>query len=672
MNNVAAMDALKDSLGALDTSFKNYSGREANVDMDAARQSISQKYGSVMFGSDSFMTSNKEFLDAVAEATGQNIVAAERISDTEVKFKTAEGDETAPYSAEALIDLLAESEITIDNANAKLEENRKIYEIFGATFDETSQRFKNSSGEVIESLSDLSGVTEEQAAIMEKMADQTYYDYMTTLYGSAEEFAEMIASGQYSTTSEFADREAGLTAFMESQRLEGLYGDQYQSMIENLKSELGSTPSGEDILSRYNSFETIEDFTRAVQDGTINLNGLSEAIKKLTPETVDLTKNINGNEFTNRIDVSSDEDKLKGVLDDANVGEGAFNRMARDNYEDETGYYQQEKEHLEGLIAAKEKDGIVTSQEKEEIADLNSEIQGLDESAKDTTAMMINTADGVVDLRNKIEDISEVLSDEGAKGTIEWYQALTDLDEGLSQVLNIDAGTLSDEFIESGDALAYAQRMAEGDMSAIDDLRDAASRDIVQNLKIQATGGESVDELRANLMTELNQLQADIDAGTITVGTDLDTYPFTQKLNEMLANSQITEEQASQILSSMGMEANIEHAKGKGYVQQITYHPRFTGDAVEIGEGGPRLPGIEMVAETRPVETEIDIPYLKGTHYTGSGVNIPSVSASNPNYTGGYSGNPKSKGGGGGGKSPKKKGSGSNKNNQKKEKEKGE
>ena len=204
-------------------------------------------------------------------------------------------------------------------------------------------------------------------------------------------------------------------------------------------------------------------------------------------------------------------------------------------------------------------------------------------------------------------------------------------------------------------------------MSAIDDLRNAASRDIVQNLKIQATGEESVDELRANLMTELNQLQADIDAGTITVGTDLDTHPFTQKLNEMLANSQITEEQASQILSSMGMEADIYHAKGKGYVQQITYHPRFTGDAVEIGEGGPRLPGIEMVAETRPVETEIDIPYLKGTHYTGSGVNIPSLSASRPGYTGGYGGNPKPKGGSG--KSPKK-GSGSNKNNQKKDKEK--
>lgn len=211
--------------------------------------------------------------------------------------------------------------------------------------------------------------------------------------------------------------------------------------------------------------------------------------------------------------------------------------------------------------------------------------------------------------------------------------------------------------------------MAEGDMSAIDDLRRAASQDIVQNLNIQVTGEESVDELRADLMAKLEQVQAEIDAGTITVGTDLDTYPFVQKLNEMLAKSQITEEQVTQILSSSGMEANIGHAKGKGYVQQISYHPRFTGDAVEIGEGGPRLPGIEMVAETRPVETEIDIPYLEGTHYTGPGVNIPSLSASKPSYTGGYGSNPKKSSPS---SSPKKNGSSKQpKNNQSKDKEKG-
>lgn len=219
------------------------------------------------------------------------------------------------------------------------------------------------------------------------------------------------------------------------------------------------------------------------------------------------------------------------------------------------------------------------------------------------------------------------------------------MDEELSQVLNIDAGTLSDEFLESGDALAYAQRMAEGDMSAIDDLRRTASQDIIQNLNIQVTGEESIDELRAGLMAELNQLQADIDAGTITVATDLDTNPFTNKLDEMLAASQISEEQATQILSSVGMEANIKHKKEMGKVPQIEYRPTISASAIDVqgpdGQTMFSLPGIKMSPVVTEINAPIDIPYLEGTHYTGPGINTPSVSASNPSYTGGYSGNPK-------------------------------
>ena len=60
-----------------------------------------------------------------------------------------------------------------------------------------------------------------------------------------------------------------------------------------------------------------------------------------------------------------------------------------------------------------------------------------------------------------------------------------------------------------------------------------------------------------------------------------------------------------------------------------------------------------MDAVATQVDAPIDIPYLEGTHYTGSGVQTAGVAASNPSYTGGYSGNPtpKSSGGGGGGKS---------------------
>jgi hypothetical protein len=222
---------------------------------------------------------------------------------------------------------------------------------------------------------------------------------MSSLYGGSEGFAKFVHDNKFENDEQFADREAALDQFLNN-----------KSFQEELKkySETYNFP-----------VETVEQFADALDRGIIKVDGLADALDKLTPETVDLTHNINGQEFTNRVDISSDEDKMKEILEDANVSEGAFTRMARDNYEDPSGYYQQEKERLEGLISAKKEDGEVTEEETEEIADLNSEIRGLNESSKDTTAMIVNTADGVVDLRNKIEDISEILSNEALKGTVE-------------------------------------------------------------------------------------------------------------------------------------------------------------------------------------------------------------------------------------------------------------
>lgn len=547
--------------------------------------------------------------------------------------------------------------------------NAEIFKMFGATVDETTQEFKDSEGNVITSLDELGSVTKEQAEIMSKFANDTDYEgFMSAIYDGADNFAREIASGNYAKSSKFADYEAGIQAFSDTEAFEAFK----ESKL------IARSPEAQSVREEYNNFETLEDFTRAVKDNVIQLDGLAEAVKKLTPDMVDLTKNINGNEFTNRVDFTSttDEKTFEKFLKDTGMSEGAFNRMSRDTYEEEGGYYQTNKEKLEEdiedqkeFIATLKEGDEALEEEQQKLAGMQSELEDLDDAAKDTTAMILRMSNGVVTLRGKISDISEILTNDALEGTTEWYQALDDLDQGLSEVLNIDAGTLSDTFIESGDALEYAQRMAEGDMSAIDDLRRAASKDIIQNLSIQLKEGEDINTVRSDLLSGLNQLQAEIDAGTITVTTDLDNNPFIQKLNKMLSDSQISAEQASQILSSIGMDAKIEHKKGTGYVQQISYHPRFTSDAVEIGEGGPRFPGIEMVPEMTSVETEIDIPYLVGTHYTGSGVQTANTAASNPSYTGGYSKNPKSSGGGN--KSPKGN-SKQGKHNQKKEKEKNE
>ena len=92
--------------------------------------------------------------------------------------------------------------------------------------------------------------------------------------------------------------------------------------------------------------------------------------------------------------------------------------MSRDTYEDNA-YYQQQKESLESLIETKQKDKNITDEETKEIENLQSKLDGLEDSAKDTTIMILRMSNGVVSLRNKISDISEILSNDALKGTVE-------------------------------------------------------------------------------------------------------------------------------------------------------------------------------------------------------------------------------------------------------------
>lgn len=125
----------------------------------------------------------------------------------------------------------------------------------------------------------------------------------------------------------------------------------------------------------------------------------------------------------------------------------------------------------------------------------------------------------------------------------------------VSDILGIDASSLSDGFVTSEDNLETFQRLAEGDLTAIDDLRAAATQDIIQNMKLEGVSSEEEEAVRS----QLTNIAADLQASLPTLGTDIDvdTNGAIQQLNEFLAQGKITEEQANQILSSIGYEPNI-------------------------------------------------------------------------------------------------------------------
>lgn len=353
--------------------------------------------------------------------------------------------------------------------------------------------------------------------------------------------------------------------------------------------------------------------------------------------------------LTNRVD--NDQEEIDSLLKETGMSENSFTRMSADMYNDDEGYFQNRADQIKSDIEAIENGSksfsdVVSNAENAEdaIDQLKKEYGSLGSEAKDVAAANIRLNKGVRSLQDSWEDIAEVLSDDAAKGTADWYEAVAELDEAMSDILNIDVGTLSNDFYDNADAIDAMSRAAEGDMAAIDELRNIAAQDIITHMDIISVNGEDVEAVRAELLDLQQNLQATLDATPLEARADVDVSEYTNKLNEMIAAGQITAEQASAALSSMGVSGTLEYVEATGQVPKITYRTEGSIKNLLDGEGSGTFSVYPETTEMVPAT--VSVPQFVGTHYTGSG--IASVGPKSSGKTGGNKGGG-GKGGGGGG-----------------------
>lgn len=142
----------------------------------------------------------------------------------------------------------------------------------------------------------------------------------------------------------------------------------------------------------------------------------------------------------------------------------------------------------------------------------------------------------------------------------------------MSNILDIDMGTLSNDFYENAEALAAMEAAAKGDMSAIDTLRQLAAEDIIVHMEVQDISAEDYAVLQQQLLSEIQGFQEIIDTNQgIIITPEMDTSGLMAHLQQLLDDCQITAEQATAILSSMGMEGQIEYEEGETEVQEVAY-----------------------------------------------------------------------------------------------------
>ena len=483
-------------------------------------------------------------------------------------------------------------------------------------------------------------------SITENFKQNTYInDYLTALGDWTDQLQWMIDHTN--------DETAKLTLQLEQS---------YISLGEELQSNITETIDAQNIDTSQFGVSDKTQYAQAMTEqmlGQIKDSGLTEAEQLKFIATIDpdaslqeiqaQIDNINASDFlpklffepelTDRSDFS--EDEISTLLEDTGMSENAFNKMNSDFFNDTDNGIGQRAQEIENEIEAIKKSGDESEEARDKIADLRQEYEDLGDTTEDINAYNLQMNRGVSKLVDSWEDLSSVLGDDAAKGTSDYYEALGQLDEIMSDILNIDVGVLSNDFYNNADALDAMARAAEGDTSAIDDLRKIASEDIVAHLEVQNISDADKQYLINNeLLPMLQDLQAQVDSMPIGATVDADTSPFIAKLNQLLSLGQITAEQATNILSSIGMDATIEQTEPTTVEQHYSQvWPTFKME--EIDGVMNLVPGDPKLVES-DVDMTVSYPYIKGATYTGSGVNTVGSSSS------GSSGR-KSSGRGGGG-----------------------
>lgn len=344
-------------------------------------------------------------------------------------------------------------------------------------------------------------------------------------------------------------------------------------------------------------------------------------------------------------DRSTFSDKqIDDLLDEVDMSQNAFDRMSQSTFESSP--IQDQADAIEQEIQALQDSGDTSEDTAAKIADLRQEYEDLGETSQDITAYNIQMNKGLSNLGDSWEDLGKILKNDAAKGTADYYEALGQLDDIMSDILNIDTGVLSDGFYQNADALDAMERAANGDVDAIDDLRAIAAQDIIMHLDVQNITPEDKDYLINNeLLPMLGEFQALLDGQPLGATVDVDTNPFLIKLNQLLKDGQLTADQVSNILSSIGMDATITEVQSDPVWNETKIKwPRFQQDP----ETGVIQPTGDYDEISMFTEAQSSFPQITGTTYTGPGVQTVGYNSGGGGRKNSGSGGSGKKGGGGG------------------------
>ena len=301
---------------------------------------------------------------------------------------------------------------------------------------------------------------------------------------------------------------------------------------------------------------------------------------------------------------------------------------------------------------------------------LSDELKENDRAAKIVAKSIQKMNLGVEALANNFEDWQDTLTKSTA-GSEEYFEALRDLRNAASDLLDINEDFLSKDFLTSSENMKLFAKAAEGDAEAIDMLRQAALQDIVLHFELDD------EELNQNLWNDIAVLQTQLDNMNLEVGATLEDENFMNTLNSIIESAGLTVDQVNAMFDAMGFEANF--AKEEQPVEQKVPKTVTKTDVVGYTSG--------VAQQAGPDGTSIDVPWSypilsQSTYNDGYSIETgvqevmamstngktPQISGITKKATGSANNTSKSNPGSGGKSSKESKGSGSTPKKETKEK----
>lgn len=298
-----------------------------------------------------------------------------------------------------------------------------------------------------------------------------------------------------------------------------------------------------------------------------------------------------------------------------------------------------------------------------------SKIKGLSDNVKDCDEECVEIAKdisrfdkAVVSINKNFDKWQKALKSDNLQDLAE---SMSEMEDAYSDLLDIDGSALSSDFLQDEKNLNLMKQAIEGNSDAYDTLLQKANENLTAGIRDALSDGalSEFNSALENVDSMLSQLGWDaLDAGTSIEEAlsniddpTFDNTAFLNALSEMVTKAGMTAEEATDYLSSMGIDATVEAPKQKvtetvayDLTPTITMEEREGQSPATTGEGATptkySFPKVKY--EQTPIQTEKEV--------AGVGLQVTSANKSSGgkvkfNNSSNASGSKKSGGGGGGG-----------------------